>query len=147
MKTGVLIVLSLSLIVTASACAQPGETRTSVCELAKAGDRMNGHQVRLVAVYTTDLLEHSSLDDRRCPKQYLEPDWTMLQKNARHDPSLNAFDKALYGRAPDYRELTQFSIDVSGKFVWEAGDKPHGTLIFEKIWSFKRLHGGWKKPN
>jgi hypothetical protein len=143
MKIRVFIALSLLLVAGTSACAQPGETRTSICELVKSGEQMNGRHVRLTVVYLTDLLEGSSLNDPRCPKQYLDPDWTALQKNALHNPSLDAFDKALYAH-PDDIKLTEFVIDVSGKFVWRAGDKPRSTLIFEKIWSFKRVRGNWR---
>lgn len=144
MKIGHFIALSLLILSSVSACAQPGETRTSICKLVQSGRKMSGQHVRLTAVYLTDLLEGSSLNDPRCPKKYLDPDWTGSRGNAPHDVSLDAFDKALYAR-PDDPKLTQFSIDVSGKFVWQAGRKPHGTLMFEKIWSFKRLHGDWKK--
>jgi hypothetical protein len=145
MKTRGFIALSVLLMTGTSACAQSGEPRTSICELATAGEQMNGRHVRLTAVYITDLLERDGLKDSRCPKLYLQADWTISQKNGQHDPSLDAFDKEVFARPPDYRELTQFSIDVSGKFVWKANENPHGTLLFEKIWSFKRLHGDWNK--
>lgn len=140
MKNRRLIALAVLTLSSVSACAEPQETRTSICELVKYGEKMNGQRVRLRAIYLTDLLELSSLNDPHCPKQAVAPDW----KSSR-DPSLDAFDRVLFGRPPDYREMTQFSIDVSGKFVWNANGKPHGALMFEKIWSFKRLHGDWKK--
>lgn len=143
MKPGSLIVFLLLLQTSASACAQPVlQTRTSLCKLVNAGERMNGRHVRLKVIYITDLFESSSLKDRRCPTSYVVP---YDSPQSRRDPSLDALDKALYEHQLDFRERTQFSIDVSGKFVWQTGDKPHGVLIFEKVWSFKRLRGDWKK--
>lgn len=133
-----LFVSALSVVImTASASGAPDSARTSVCELARAGQRISGRSVRMTAVYVTDLLERSVLKDHRCPMAHIEPDWS-LQKNPIHDPSLDEFDKALYAR-PDEAQPTQFLIDVSGKFVWQSGENPHGSLIFDKVWSFKRV--------
>lgn len=143
MKLGSLAVFLLLLLTTAPACAKSGPpTRTSLCKLVNAGEQMNGLHVRLTAIYITDLFENSSLKDRRCPTLYVVP---YDSRQSPQDQSLEEFDKALYEHQLDFGELTQFSIDVSGKFVWWANNKPHGALIFEKIWSFKRIRGDWKK--
>ncbi|MGH7927076.1 MAG: hypothetical protein ACREQV_04720 [Candidatus Binatia bacterium] len=113
--------------------------QVSICQLAKAGEKMNGRHIRLTAIYLTDLLEISVLKDRRCPSEYFAPNWKLSQ-----DPSLDAFDKVLYSR-PDDLNLTTFSIDVSGIFVWWVNEKPQGSLILEKVWSFKRVCGDWKE--
>jgi hypothetical protein len=133
--------LWLALLATSSASGQSqgGVEQVSICELAKAGEQMNGRHVRLTAIYLTDLFEISVLKDRRCTSEYVAPNWKSSQ-----DPSLDAFDKALYTR-PDDPKLTTFSIDVSGIFVWRANENPQGSLIFEKVWSFKRVCGDWKE--
>jgi len=64
---------------------------------------MNGQRVRLNAVYLTDLLEGGSLNDPRCPKRYLDPDWTAAKGNTPHDTSLDALDEALYAHRDDQK--------------------------------------------
>jgi hypothetical protein len=139
MKARKFFILWVSLLASAIAVAQADENRTSLCELAKAGEHMNGRRIRLTAVYLTDLLDRSVLKDRRCPEQYFALDW-----KAPLDPSLDAFEKAVYAGAND-KELTQFVIEVSGEVLWQANENPRGTLIAKKIWRFKRVHGDWKK--
>ena len=60
------------------------------------------------------------------------------------DPSVEKFDTALRGKLDD-RELRVFAIDVSGVYRWKESDTPHGTVVIEKVWSFKRRHGDWRK--
>jgi len=131
--------LWLIFLVSSTACAQTKEDHVSICELANAGEQMNGSHVRVSVVYLTDLLETSVLKDPRCPSVHVAPNWKTSK-----DPSLEMFDEALYAR-PDELKLTTYSIDVSGTFVWRASENPQGTLNFEKVWSFERVCGDWKK--
>jgi hypothetical protein len=113
--------------------------RTSICKLQVAGEKLNGRDVRITAVFLSDLFEHSTLVDRRCPQLSFDP----IQTKKPRDPSLEAFDKAL---APDSfpPRIVRFIIDVSGKFVWNAKGNRPGGVIFEKIWEFKRVRGDWR---
>jgi hypothetical protein len=131
--------LWLVLLASSAASAQANEEHVSICQLAKAGEQMNGHHVRVSVIYLTDLLETSILKDRRCPNVYIAPNWKTSK-----DPSLVAFDEALYAR-PDDLKLTTYSIDVSGTFVWRTSENPQGTLNLEKVWSFERVCGDWKE--
>jgi hypothetical protein len=101
--------------------------------LARDNAQMHGRQVRLTAIYSTDLSEHSSLNDRHCPNSYLEPNW-----DASRDASVGLFDEALYAH-PNDPEPIRYRIDVSGQFWWHSGARPYGELIFGKVWSFERL--------
>jgi hypothetical protein len=118
-----------------AACAQAEPVvSTSVCELANVGQSISGRRVHLVAVYTTDLLEHSSLNDPRCPKKFLEP----FDPKSLSDPTVAAFDKAVIGNPADLR-LRQFKIDTTGRFESALQNGSSGRFYIEKIWSFKRL--------
>jgi hypothetical protein len=112
------------------------EIHTSICSLVEKGLEMNNHSVRLKAIFFTDSLEYSNLSDTRCPNAVLIPYYT---KSRRHDSGLDAFDSAIdqNGGLPG---AVRFSVDVSGTFVWHLEENPHGTIIIEKIWSFKQLH-------
>jgi hypothetical protein len=133
----------LLVLACASASPQPDQQilRTSICELSRSGEHLNGRSIRLTAVYVTDLREHSALKDPRCPDQYLEPDWSA--RGGSQDHSIDEFDRALYSH-PESTKLTQFVVDASGVYIWSTGDNAHGKLIFARIWSFKPLHGDWK---
>ena len=133
MKNTMACILALFFLANAAGFAHASEIRTSICQLALDGAQMQGRRVRLTATYSTDLLEHSSLNDRRCPRVYLVPNW-----DGSHDTSIGIFDTELYAH-PNESALTQYRIDVSGKFSWHADAKPHGELVFEKVWTFKRL--------
>jgi hypothetical protein len=139
MKVATSFVLLAVLLASGAACAQSNARPTSICELDRGGEQMNGRHVRLTVIYITDLLERSVLKDRRCQRRYISPDWKEPL-----DSSLSAFEKAVYALADDTGSK-QFLVDVSGTFVRQANENPHGTLIFEKIWSFKRVRGDWKK--
>lgn len=142
LRVAALGLVCAGLLASTVACAQTAPPiNTSICELAKIGHKMNGHRVRMTAIYTTDLLEHSSLNDPRCQDQFLEPYDSREQKP---DPSVEAFNKAVIGNINDLH-LRQFAIDVTGTFVWKPSAKSPGRLYINKIWSFKRLHGDWKK--
>lgn len=116
------------------------ETRTTLCDLAKHGQSFGGQRVRLTVIYMSDLQERSVLLDRRCPKVRLGP----YEPDEAPDPSVARFDDALRGRIGDL-ELRQFVVDVSGRFTWHGHDEPYGALEIQKVWSFKRIHGDWKK--
>ena len=116
------------------------ETRTTLCDLAKHGQAFSGQRVRLTVIYMSDLLEGSDLHDRRCPKVWLGP----YESADPPDASVARFDDALRGRIGDL-ELRQFVVDVSGRFTWHGHDEPYGALEIQKVWSYTRIHGDWKK--
>lgn len=132
----ILVLLALPILLAAPAIAEP---HLSVCQLVRNGAKLSGQRIRLDAIYVTDLLEHDALIDRQCPHNKLRADWSS-SKGAARDASLSAFDKAVFSRPPDYKQLTRFSVDVTGQFVWQPKEEPPGMLIFQKMWSFKRLH-------
>jgi hypothetical protein len=82
------------------------------------------------------MLEHSGLKDRRCPAALLAP---FESDDKEQDPSMGKFDKAVTGNVSDLR-MREFSIDVSGTFVWRVNELPHGALMMKKIWRFRKLH-------
>lgn len=116
------------------------EVRTTLCNLAKHGQPFSGQRVRLTVIYMSDLQERSVLLDRRCPKVRLGP----YESAEPPDPSVARFDDALRGRIGDL-ELRQFVVEVSGRFTWHGHDEPYGALEIQKVWSYMRIHGDWKK--
>lgn len=116
------------------------EAHTTLCDLAEHGQSFSGQQVRLTVIYMSDLQERSLLLDRRCPMVRLAP----YDSTETPDPSVKSFDEALRGRLDDL-ELRQFVVDVSGRFTWHGHGEPYGSLEIQKVWSFKRIHGDWRK--
>lgn len=131
--------IALLLAVTSSA-ASAREVRTTLCELVSHGQPLSGKRVRFTAIYLTDLLERTVLLDKRCPKVHLTP----YDSIERPDPSVKRFDDAVRGRIDDL-ELRQFVVDVSGRFTLHGHDEPIGSLEIQKVWSYKRIHGDWRK--
>ena len=117
------------------------EVRATLCDLVKHGKTFHGQRVRLTVVYISDLMERSLLLDRRCPKFRLGP----YESAEPPDPSVERFDEALRGRLGDLKDKHQFVVDVSGRFTWNGHDEPYGALEIEKVWSYSRIHGDWKK--
>ena len=116
-------------------------TTLSICELAKLGNDMDGHAVRVSAIYVTDLMHTSVLKDRHCSADGVAP---VKAADGMQDPSVEKFDTAMWGKLDDH-ELRVFAVDVSGTFHWRGDETPHGALAIEKVWHFKRHHGDWKK--
>ena len=123
----------------------------SVCELNAHGPELTGQHVRLRARFITDLNHFSLFFDRKCSHGIVAEDEPVASDK---DPSVRAFDKALWYHAP-FENLV-FDVDVSGKFEWEKTwepplilsavlkPQPRGVLTVEKFWSFKRVPGVWK---
>ena len=136
MKIIAMSAICLAALVSSPAFARPSsELKTSICQLLRHEKQYDGRYVRLTAVYETDLQEHSSLSDRRCPNFYVAPYDSHVGPT---DGSLAAFDKALIGRFNDL-SLRRFIVDLSGQFSLRTGDTPHGAVTIYKIWSYKRL--------
>lgn len=136
--TGITLAFGLLLSITAAADA-PAPIATTVCQLADAGKRMHGQKVRLKAVLISDLMHSSVLKDRDCPTRNVTP----FSDKPDGDTSIEAFDDAIRGSLDDY-ELRVFAVDVSGIFRWSEEGQPHGELVLEKVWSYKRHHGDWR---
>lgn len=118
--------------------ALPAQAATlSVCDLLKGGAKLNGHQVRVRAVWQTDHQHFSLLADKRC---WGTIDLAVMQP-ARQQID-RAEDAAVIGRSQNV-----FALEVSGKFVWDTHWEPpslfrgvvppgpHGTLMADQIWS------------
>jgi hypothetical protein len=127
------------LLATTAMADERGPLRTSVCRLANASKDMDGYRVRLTAIYVSDLQHTSVLKDRRCAKRSLAP----FAADGSADPSVEEFDSALWGELSD-REVRVFVVDVTGVYRWRDGDRPHGVLLIERVWSFRRWHGDWR---
>jgi hypothetical protein len=112
---------------------------TTVCELSESGEAMNGHAVRLRAIYITDLKHTTILKDRQCRSVSL----SVLDAEEPVDASLQKFDEAVWGQIDDLN-LRIFLIDASGVFAQQSGE-PRGAFTIQKIWDFRRLRGNdWK---
>jgi hypothetical protein len=113
-----------------------GLTVTSICKLSEGGRRLSGAHVRVTAIYSSDLLERSTITDDDCPSVILVP---YDAPDAKLDSaSMRRFNNALQGELSD-RSLRKYLVDVSGKYVWRENEIPHGAIYIEKVWSFKRL--------
>lgn len=133
--------LCMALLLVATSSASPAqEVRTTICELAGHGKPLSGQRVRLTVIYMSDQLERSLLLDRRCPKVRLAP-YNSIETP---DPSVGRFDEALRGRLGELA-LRQFVVDISGRFTWHGHDEPYGSLEIQKVWSFRRIYGNWRK--
>lgn len=133
------VVVSAWLICGAHADGEPIR-KLSICELAKLGKEMDGHPVRVSAIYVTDLMHSSVLKDRHCSMEGIAP---LEADDGTQDPSVDKFDTAMWGKLGD-RKLRVFSVDVSGTYHWRGDETPHGALAIEKVWHFERRHGDWK---
>jgi hypothetical protein len=129
-----------------SSCAftQPDPTpTTTICQLAESSAAMNGHIVRVRAIYITDLKHITILKDRQCKSVSLSI--LDAEKNKR-DPSMEDFDRAVWGKIDDL-DLRVFSVDASGIFMRQPQSTPRDALSIQKIWHFERLDSGdWKFP-
>ena len=116
-----------------------GETRTTICELARNGRALSGKQVRLTVVYISDLTERSALLDRNCPEKIVGIHFTAKKP----DQSVGEFREAFEGRLEDL-EVRQFVVEVSGRFTWRSPQERYGFIEIQKVWSYRRIHGDWK---
>ncbi|QAY75218.1 hypothetical protein [Sphingosinicella sp. BN140058] len=127
----------------AAACASPMEVprdlETSLCALVRAGPAMDGRRVRVSAVYSTDMLEHSSLIDPSCPREVADLDWVTTDARGPKDPETARFDREIFSLYDSHSE--SFHMDVSGTFTWRVGRRPKGQVFIEKTWSYHRLRG------
>jgi hypothetical protein len=137
MKLGIVRGFCIALLAATSSAASAREVRTTLCELVSHGQPLSGQRVRFTAIYLTDLLERTVLLDKHCPKVHLTP-YDSIEPP---DPSVKKFDDAVRGRIGDL-ELRQFVVDVSGRFTWHGHDESTGSLEIQKVWRFKRIHGG-----
>lgn len=113
--------------------------KTTVCELAKSAEEMNGHTVRLLAIYITDLRHKTILKDRQCNSVSL----VVLDAEEPLDKSLEEFDEAVWGEIDDL-DLRIFHVDASGVFAQSSGDVPMAFQL-QKVSVFRRLRGSdWK---
>jgi len=124
-----------------------GETVTSLCELVSNAEKMNGREVRLTAVYYSDLHHFSFLRDEECLATVVD-DGTNYEETA--DASVIAFSEAVSSSFP-LPPPSGFQVDVSGRFVWDPNweppallsavmkPQPQGRLEIVKVWSFRSL--------
>lgn len=113
-----------------------GKRVTSICELQQHRDKSSGVRVRLTAIYSSDLLERSTLSDDRCPMVIMVP--FDAPKRNQDLSSMRLFNKALEGGGISDRSLRIFEVDISGKYVWRKNEQIHGAIYIEKIWSFSK---------
>jgi hypothetical protein len=133
MKALVLAIVTLLMSAATGGTEVDSSERVTLCRLVKDGIQMNGRQVRMTVIYSTDLLEHTSITDPRCPRSYAV---SYDDPNHPEDPSLASFNRAVEGQYDDLSER-KFLIDLTGIFMWRRSAIPHGAIIFRKIWSFK----------
>lgn len=140
MRLGIALGLCIGLLAATSSAGPAREVRTTLCELVSHGQPFSGRRVRFTAIYMSDLRERTVLLDRRCPRVHLGP----YETTEAPDPSIKRFDDALRGRLGDL-ELRQFAVDVSGRFTWHGHNEPYGSLEIQKVSSYRRIHGDWRK--
>lgn len=112
-----------------------GAAISSICELTQRGKEASGAQVRVRAIFTSDLLERSVITDPKCPSVVVIP--FDAEESKLDVESIRRFDVAVAGKLSD-RAIRVFSVDVSGIYVWRGGEKPAGSIYIEKVWCFKR---------
>ncbi|MBB5877738.1 hypothetical protein [Xanthomonas sp. 3498] len=108
---------------------------SSICELAQRGKRISGAQVRVRAIFTSDLLERSVITDPKCPSVVVIP--FDAEESKLDMESMQRFDAAVAGELSDHT-IRVFSVDVSGTYVWRGDEQPAGAIYIEKVWCFKR---------
>lgn len=125
------------------------ETVTSLCELVSNAEKMNGHRVRLKAVYHSDLHHFSFLRDESCGAVVVD-DGTNYEDVG--DASVRAFSEVVSSSFPVPR--SGFEVDVSGRFAWDLNwqppallsavmkPQPRGRLEIVKVWSFRSVPPG-----
>jgi hypothetical protein len=135
MRAPVLAIVTLLMSAATVGTEVDSSERATLCSLVKGGIQMNERQVRMTVIYSTDLLEHTTITDPRCPRSYAVP---YDDQNHPEDPSLASFNRAVEGQYDDLSER-KFLIDVTGIFMWRTSETPHGAIVFRKIWSFKPI--------
>ncbi len=110
-------------------------TVTSICALERQHAQLQGRRVRIKAVFITDVLEHSTLMDERCPSVKMD---LLPTANTPPDESVRQFEiaihKSLWDPVPGV-----FAVDISAEFLWRAEAQPHGAVRMTKVWHLKRL--------
>ncbi|MDY4282971.1 hypothetical protein [Xanthomonas sp. LF06-19] len=112
-----------------------GDAISSICELTQRGKEAGGAQVRVRAIFTSDLLERSVITDPKCPSVVVIP--FDAEESKLDVESIRRFDAAVAGKLSDHT-IRVFSVDVSGTYVWRGDEQPAGALYIEKVWYFKR---------
>ena len=112
----------------------PTDVSTSICELRRRHQEMDGKRVRVKAFFATDFQENSVVYDRACPSIAMA-----FRSKEPKDKSVEQFERALYERLSPFDMDRVFSLEVSGRFVWRPRGKPQGELMVDKVWRFERV--------
>lgn len=104
---------------------------TSVCELAHAGQRLNGTRVSLTAISVTDLRHGSMLKDDKCPFAFVD---VVISDKHQHDPDIEAFSNAIL-RDSTKNGLRVFNVKLSGVVVKKDASV---VLMIDHIFRFSK---------
>lgn len=110
--------------------------KVTVCDLYKNAKAMSGRSVRLVAIYTTDRVENSTLTDSHCSKIWITPYDATTNVDRR---SLRKFDDAVQGNLSD-SGLRVLYVDLIGKYILNSKKSQYGEFYIEKVIQFERLN-------
>lgn len=121
----------LALVCGSQASAKPAPAVTSLCELAANPEKWRGRTVRLRAIYVTDRMHSSILEDRRCPSIWFE---------VRHSKNFDRASLASFRRAVfDIRKPTtpDMMVDIEGRVSFKKTAKTaRGTITIRKLFDF-----------
>jgi hypothetical protein len=109
--------------------------QSSICFIHNNHSKMNGKIVYISAIYTTDLIENSTLTGFNCKNVKFAPYDAETNVNKE---SMKNFDVAVRGDLSD-SSLRVFYVRLIGKYIWEPHVKPNDRIYIMEVKYFKRL--------
>jgi len=130
-----LLVLGTSCTATAADPARrPAPQSASICDLAAHHRQWSGRQVRLKAVFISDLSHVTTLKDESCPQVHVD---FLVSPAPMQDGNIEEFQDAVSG---DFRDLSLrvYAVELIGVFSWLPRQQSPARLLVEKIIEFHK---------